>query len=257
MRFTLYLLLASAVFMTGCSRYYYKPNAVNAPLFTDGGQAHIAFCGSGGPTEDNDGGTTYFDIQGSYSPIKHLGFIANYSTYSFNADNPNPASGNVDARAHLIEAGVGGYIPVGQRKAKFVSELYVGGGGGRIESDVDMKVRRFFVQPGLGLHSPWVDASFAMRISNIKFEDFNSNGRTDDYLRQQDLIDESGRRFDRRSYTFFEPTITVRGGYKFAKIQLQMVLSQNVTSVQWNYNPVRFTAGFYLSIEDIIEMAKK
>lgn len=252
----LYLLSLPLIFFTSCSRYYYKPNAVNTPLFTDGGQAHLAFCGSGGGTEDNDGGTAYFDVQGSYSPIKHLGIIANYSTYKFNADNPNPNSGNVDARAHLLEAGIGGYMPVGERKAKFVTELYVGGGGGKISSDVDMKIRRLFVQPGLGLHSPWVDASFALRISNVKFSDLNANGRSDDYLMQQDLISSDGRRIDKGSYTFYEPCFTVRGGYKFAKVQLQMVISDNVSSVPWNYNPVRFTAGFYLSIEDIVEMSR-
>ncbi len=36
------------LFLSSCTRYYYKPNAVNAPLFTDGGQAHVAVVGSVG-----------------------------------------------------------------------------------------------------------------------------------------------------------------------------------------------------------------
>src|SRR5262249_34071577 len=142
---------------SSCHRYYYKPNAVNAPLFTDGGQGHINLGGSiGGSSKQYDGNTYFFDAQGSVSPVNHLGIIANYSTYAYRPDDPDIAGGNVNAHAHLLEAGVGGYYAKG-RKFKMVADGYVGYGGGLINSDVNMRVHRFFVQPGIGVRSPGFD----------------------------------------------------------------------------------------------------
>lgn len=251
------LLIVPAIAFTSCTRYYYKPNGVNTPLFTDGGQAHI---GLGGSTGDGDGaGTTnFFDVQASVSPIRHLGIIGNYSTYAFNPDNPDPVSGNVQARAQLIEGGVGGYYALGQKKVKMVVDLYGGVGTGSIRSDVNLDVTRLFLQPGIGMHSPWVDAAFNMRFSRVMYNNLNDNGRGQNYLVNKQLIDQynGNRRIDQGGYSFFEPTITVRAGYKFAKAQFQMVLSHAVNNVPWHYNGSRFTAGFYLSIEDIIEAAQ-
>lgn len=248
-------LLLSALTITSCSRYYYKPNGVNTPLFTGGNQGHLNLAGSIG-SGDNTGVTNFFDVQGSYSPINHLGIIANYSTYNYTPDNYDYANGRVDAHANLFEAGIGGYYAVGKKKVKMVADFYGGGGVGSIRSDVDMKVNRFFLQPGIGMRTPWVDVAFNLRYSNVKYRDFDANGRDDVYLKNQNLIDQRGRRMDANSYGFFEPAITVRAGYKFAKVQFQGVLSQNVNNVYWDYNPARFTVGFYLSVEEIFDIAK-
>ena len=248
--------IITIVTCSSCHRYYYKPNAVNTPLFTDGGQGHINLAGSiGGGNKDYDGNTYFFDAQGSISPVNHLGIIANYSTYSYHANDPDATNGNVNARAHLLEAGVGGYYAKG-KKFKMVADGYVGYGGGLINSDVNMRVRRFFVQPGIGVRSPGFDAAFNLRISNVKYSDFDAKGHDNEYLTQKNLINSEGRRIDDKNYTFLEPSFTIRAGYKFAKVQLQMVLAQELTPVEWNYNAARFSAGFYFSIEDAIQGAK-
>ncbi len=247
----------SLFLFSSCNRYYYKPNAVNTPLFTDGGQSHISVGGSvGGVNDEYDGNTYFFDVQGSVSPINHLGIIANYSTYAYRADIPDHVNGNTDADAHLLEAGIGGYYAKGN-KFKFVTDGYIGYGEGVIHSDVDMKMRRFFFQPGLGVRSPGFDAAFNLRISNVRYFDFDAKGMGADYLVEKSLIDAAGRRIDSRNYTFIEPAFTIRAGYKFAKAQFQMVLAQEFTNVTWNYNAVRFTAGFYFSVEEAIEASRK
>ncbi|HEY4156237.1 MAG TPA: hypothetical protein VGM24_12440 [Puia sp.] len=250
-------LLSAALLTVSCNRYYYKPNAINTPLFTGGGQAHLNLAGSVGNPDNgknSEGNTYFFDIQGSVSPVNHLAFIANYSTYSYRVNNPDILSGHVDASAHLLEGGIGGYYASHGRKVQFVSDLFVGYGGGPVRSDVDMNASRFFIQPGIGMHSPWVDAAFNLRFSVLKFSDFNSKGRDDDYLLDAKLIDGYGRRIDQRTYSFAEPGITLRAGYKFAKVQLQMVLANEISNVAWRYNAARFTAGFYFSLEDALKM---
>ena len=246
-----------SLFACSCNRYYYKPNAVNTPLFTDGGQAHLNAAGSIGDG-DGAGKTSFFDLQASYSPIKHLGIIGNYSTYSFTPDNFDFAGGNVPAKAHLLEAGIGGYYPVGDRKFKMVVEMYGGGGSGRITSDVNMDVTKLFLQPGIGVTSPWFDAAFNMRISNINYNNLDDNGRGNSYLADRNLINAyNGRRIDEGTYTFFEPSLTVRVGYKFAKAQFQSVFANPVSSFPWKYNGARFTAGFYFSLEGVLDAVKE
>ncbi len=209
----LYFVVA-LLFLSSCSRYYYKPNAINTPMFTDGMQGHLVAAGSIGGDGDDGDRTTFADLQASFSPIKHLGIIGNYSTYNY-----SPVSSTATpARAHILEGGIGGYIPVGERKVKMVAELYTGIGTGKLRSDVDMDVNRYFIQPGIGMRSPWVDAAFNLRWAFVNFSNLDDNGRGNTYLVEQQLVDMYGnRRIDKGSYTFVEPGLTVRGGYKFIK----------------------------------------
>jgi len=253
------LLIGILILGSGCNRYYYKPNAVNAPLFTDGNQFHLTGAGMIGSTDkdNSDAGNSYFfDVQAAYSPIKHLGIIGNYSTWAYRPDKPDYASGHVDANAHLAEVGVGGYIVAGQRKAKLVADIYAGGGGGSLTSDVDMKVRRLFIQPGIGMRHPAFDVSFNMRISNVKYSDLNDNGHGVGYLMDHNLIDvDRNRRIDEGSHFFWEPALTLRTGYKFIKAQFQWAFANEISNVTWRYNGARFTFGLQFALEDVLEIA--
>ena len=259
----LIIIALSTLTLGSCSRYYYKPNGANVPLFTDGGQAHFNVAGSvnsDGTGTNNNGNSTgsvsVFDFQGAVSPVNHLGLIANYSTYNYTTTTLNPPPGDVNARAYLAELGVGGYYALGGRKVKMVVDLYAGGGIGAIRSDIDADVNRIFIQPGIGMRSPWFDVAFSPRIVNIGYNNFSDNGRGDAYLRSQGLLDGAGR-IDQRRYTFFEPCITMRAGYKFAKVQFQYVIAAPMTSISWNTSPGRFSFGFYFTLEDLISTIKE
>lgn len=245
------------VLCAGCNRYYYRPNAVNAPLFTGGGQVHaaasIGLSGQNNTNDNNHWNSTFANFQGAFSPINHLAFMLNYSSYSYNTDHPDTASGNVNGSAHLLEGAVGGYYAKG-RKFKLVADCFVGYGAGPIWSDVNMNVDRFFVQPGIGVRSPGFDAAFNLRISTVNYSHFSSM-RSASYLQDHDLIDGNGTRIDGRTYTFAEPSFTVRGGYKFLKIQMQAVLAQDLSDeVHWHYNGFMYTLGLYFSLEDALKM---
>jgi hypothetical protein len=249
-----YLLLA--LLLVGCNRYYYRPNAVNAPLFTGGGQAHLAAGGivSGDNSSNSNGNksswnSTFFDLQASASPINHLAVLLDYSTYRYSTSNPD-ADGNVNASAHLLEGAIGGYYAKG-RKFKLVTDLFVGYGAGPIRSDVNMNVSRLFIQPGIGVHSPFLDAGFNLRISSVNYYRFDANGHDDAYLQDHSLIDGGGTRIDGRTYTFAEPSFTLRTGYRFVKLQMQAVLAQNLNIVPWHYNAFMYTVGLYFSLEDL------
>ena len=251
MRILTLILAASCLFLSSCSRYYYKPNAINTPMFTDGMQAHIAGAASiGGDDEDR---TTFADLQASFSPIKHLGIIGNYSTYNYSPYSP----ATTPAHAYIIEGGLGGYYASGGKKVKLVVELYGGLGKGELKSDVDLDLTRYFIQPGIGMRSPWVDAVFNLRLAMLKYSNLDDNGRGIGYLQDQNLVNTMyARGITNSTYTFVEPAFTIRGGYKFVKVQIQLVGSVPFESVAWNYDPIRFTVGVHFAVEDLLEMAK-
>jgi len=246
----------TVLFITSCTRYYYKPNPVNVPLFTKGGQAHVNIFSLSG--SENEHGYNFTDLQACVSPVNHIGIIANYNTYSYTTTQPDFAAGKVAAKSSFAEVGVGAYHATGGEKHKMVLDIYAGGGSGNFNSDVDMRMKRLFIQPGIGLRSSYFDIAFATRISRITYFGLDANGRDDSYLVNKGLIDIVGNeKIDGSSYTFFEPCITMRGGYKYAKLQLQLVLSTPMSAITWNYNPVRASAGLYITVEEIIAAIRK
>lgn len=250
-----FLLLVSSISFTACNRYYYKPTAINDPLFTKGGQVHAAFAGSIGNGDDKDDqDRTYFtDLQLGFSPINHLGVVGSYSTYAY---RPYDLTGT-PADGHIVEGGIGGYGAFGKRKAKLVVDLYAGGGGGVLTSDVDMKLRKLYLQPGIGMRSNYFDAVINLRFSNIKYSDLDPKGHDVSYLIDHKLIDTfNNRRIDQGSITFYEPGVTLRAGYKFVKVQLQAAFALPITPISWHYNGIRYTVGLHFNLEDILDMSK-
>lgn len=258
-----YPLLVLLILASGCQRYYYRPNAVNTPLFTGGGQAHFAgtLGASNAQTTTGTEGTyadhsTFLNAQAAYSPVNHLAFLVNYSTYTYRT-LVTDTFGNVNANAHLLEGALGGYYVVASgKKVKMVTDCYMGYGGGPIHSDVNMKISRFFIQPGIGMRSPYFDAAFNFRISSVNFSHFSANGRSQYYLMGQGLADSSNVTLLGRGFGFFEPAFTIRTGYRFLKIQMQAVFAQNMNLTPWPYSGFMYTAGVYFSLEEALELKK-
>ena len=245
MQTRLYLLLLLLCCMCSCNRYYYKPNGVNAPLLTKAGDAHL----SASATPD----FAFTDVQASYSPINHVGFIGNFSTFSYKAQNVDVASGNVDGRARLAELGAG-YYYVAPGKAKVVCDIYAGAGGGNMQSDVNMSFFRSFIQPGVGIRTPYFEFSLNYRMSAIRYSNLNTNGHDSGYLAQQNLIYGNNRRIDNTTYLFAEPAITFRGGYKFIKVQTQYVVANALSHVPWQYYNGLFNVGFSFELEELLKV---
>jgi len=245
-RIYIYALLLAALCMSSCSRYYYKPNAVNAPLLHRSQDLHVTVAGG-------DGG---FNGMAAYSPVSHLGIIGGFSTWRYKADSVNFTAGDVDASATLAELGAGYYNATGGKVA-FIYDVYGGIGIGGLRSDVDLNALRIFVQPGVGLRTPWFDCAVSVRMCDLKYTNLDANGRGDAYLRDHKLIDVNGGRIDGKHYIFAEPAITLRGGYKFIKLQMQYVFSSAVSNVPWQYTDNTLTLGLNFQLEDLLNMEVK
>ncbi len=228
--------------LCSCNRYYYKPNGVNVPLFTAAKEAHL----SASMTPDH----AFTDVQASYSPINHLGIIGNFSTFSYKAVDADVPSGNVDARAHLAELGAGYYYATGN-KVKLAYDFYAGAGGGSMKSDVNMNFFRAFVQPSAGIRTPWFEVAISYRMSGIRYYKLNTNGHDSTYLQQHNLVYRN-RRIDNTNYVFAEPAFTIRGGYKFIKMQTQYVIANAVSNVPWQYYNGLFNFGISFELEELL-----
>ncbi|MBA3829176.1 MAG: hypothetical protein H0X33_09595 [Taibaiella sp.] len=246
------ILLLPTILFCSCSTFYYKTNAVNTPMFTHGGQAHLS---AGVGFGENYGQSSSFaDIQASYSPIDHVGILFNYSANSYtNADysSNGTTSNKYITNSDLTEGAIGGYIATTGRY-KLVNELYAGAGHGNVYSFANLGFNRAFLQYGIGMRSRYIDAIFNMRFSDLTFTSFDPKGLTNSDLLRYKLIDYNGRRIDDGSAFFLEPSFTVRGGYRFIKAQLQLVFCAG-PSVHWGYSNSRYTAGIYFALEDLVQ----
>ena len=243
----------SVVFLlAGCSRYYYQPNSVNAPMLTEKNDVNVVVNGTWGDDEVNGSRANnhVVNVQAAYSPVDYVGVIGGYSGYRYKIQNdPDPGSGRVDASASLLEIGVGGYYPVYRIREgmTLIADAYAGFGGGSLKSDINLDVNRLFVQPGFSLRTPFADLGLHGRFSAMKFSNLDPKGMPESYLQERNLTD-----IDNERTFFFEPALTLRGGYKFIKFQFQHVWSNPMKDIAWNHSDNITTIGLYFSVDDLM-----
>jgi len=247
------LCLAFVGALSSCSRYYYKPNPVNAPMLKEQHDLKIGISGNFDTEEfdDNESNGRVVNFSAAYSPVKYVGVMSNFTNFVYDLKTEDLEKGDVDARATLFEGGVGGYYPVfeGNHDLKLIFDTYVGYGGGKLKSDVNMNFNKIFIQPGFSMTLPFVDAGLALRFSGIKYSNFDNNGMPQEYIESRGLTNITDKR-----HFFFEPAITVRGGYKFIKAQLQLVKSGAFDNQPWNYDSTMGTFGIFFSLEELFKM---
>ncbi len=253
---TLVFTAVSILLLASCSRYYYQPNAVSMPMLKDKNDANLAVNGrlGTGSADNNRDYSSVFNFHGAYSPVKYLGLMTTLSTYNYSMANEDPSTGDVDAYAMLFEGGVGGYYPIFERSngLALIADTYVGYGGGRLNSDVNMRFNRTFIQPGIHLRFSFVDVGIALRYSGIKYTNFDANGMSEEYIENQGLTNiTDGRK------SFFEPAFTIRGGYKFIKGQFQIVGATPMHEDKWKSNKSLVTFGVFFSIDELIKFKNR
>ena len=136
----------------------------------------------------------------------------------------------------LGEIGVGYYKPLDDDP--FILEAYIGGGMGTVsKSEVltngsesrtatfDARAAKLFIQPQIGYASRFFDMALSPRFSLVKYTNFSSSNYTQAEL-ANDYLD-NGKLTD-KPFAFAEPTVTVRVGYKWLKLQAQYGLTINI-----------------------------
>ncbi len=222
---------------SSCSTTMYTTNAVNVPLLKDKGEVKINL--------------TQNDLQAAVAVSEHVGIIANGFYKNYEADNNYKHSGA------LGEAGIGYLI----NREKLMVETYIGGGLGKVQkqqqytnssnneymANFSANAAKAFVQSNFGLRSKYFDVALTPRFSFVKYANFAQSNYSNDQLKDDYLNND---RLTNPLFVFAEPAITVRGGYKFIKLQAQYGVTINLTG-----QPIRQTPDF-ASLGLVIDIAK-
>jgi hypothetical protein len=228
--------LISACVFNSCSTQMYVSNAVNAPLLKEKGEVQVA--------------VTQNDLQAAVGLGSNFGIMANGFYRNYQSDNQYKHNGL------LGELGIGYFKPL---QNNFVFETYVGGGAGRVYKQqeftaanderylakFDASAVKGFIQPNFGYKSRFFDAVISSRFSALKYSSFSQSNYPAAEL-QKDYLDNNN--LTGPVFMFAEPALTLRGGFKYVKLQAQFGLTINVTGSNIRHDDNFSSLGIIINI---------
>lgn len=223
--------------LSSCSTTMYTTNAVNAPLLKERGEIKI--------------NVTQNDLQAAVAVTDHIGIMANGYYQNYKSDNNYRHDGGMG------ELGIG-YL-LNSDDNNLVMETYVGGGLGKVHkqeqfngpgnstymANFNVNAAKGFVQSNLGYRSKYFDVALTPKFSFVKYSNFTQNNYSDDQLKDDYL---NNNRLTDPLFVFAEPAITVRGGYKFIKIQAQYGVTLNLGGQSIRRTPDFASLGLVIDI---------
>lgn len=237
------LLILLAFVMSSCHHSYYVAPPRNVPLFKEKNE----FRGNMGL--GLSGETTTADFQAAYSITNHFAVMTNFMSLK-GGDESAHDSWN----GHYFDFGAGYFQNL---ENDLIFEIYGGVGtssqqhlyrittwnapGGTVvqnTGEADLSFVRLFLQPSIGFSMNAFDVAFTTTISSINFNKINNQiDRIDDEYLQVDKISLNKNSF------LIEPGLTLRGGWKNIKLQLQFTYSKNLTHPNLRYNDKKAAIG--------------
>lgn len=209
-------------------RTVYTPNTVHNPLLQEKGE----FKGLIAPN----------NLQAAYAITDNIGVMANGYYNSFTSDDKD-----FHNKGKALELGVGYF---NKSPNNIVYELYAGAGRFNVAMDEASGTKNFkadatklFIQPGIGWVNPYVEVGLAPRFSMISYDSPEISGYT---AQEQDSY--YFGTLATKSHLFLEPAITVRGGYKWIKLQLQYGRAFKLSKNQLNYDDDIGSVGLVFNV---------
>lgn len=212
---TLVMLGAVSTLFYSCKTVY-APNALNVPLFQEKGEVKATLA------------TNNLQIAAAVS--EHIGIMANgFVNNHANSDRSFKNEGKG------IEFGLGYFDHTEER---LTYETYAGMGWYNVrirESDnakmFEANATKYFVQPAIGWVSPFFEVAVSPRFSIIKYAKPTITGytpaeQTEDYY---DIVNQ-------KAHVFVEPTLILRSGYRFVKVQAQFGRSAKLSRNDIHYD---------------------
>ena len=205
-------LISYILVLSSCSPSYI-PNVINTPLLSNKGELQLGI----------HTGLAGVDPQGAYAINDNIGLMLNGSF----ANRASDSSANYH-KHDFGELGVGYFTKFADNGRL---EVFTGLGYGDLNahfesgifnSSAKVNTRRFFIQPAIGAKTNIFDGSFATRFV---FLDIYQGGKSVHAV-------------------LFEPAITAKVGYKYAKAVFQFGLSLPLSATEnYYYQPFLFSIG--------------
>lgn len=240
-----------AVTFCSCSHYYYVPNVQNVPLFRE--KNEYRFSGAYGLGTE----TSCMELQGAYSVTRNLGVMSNFM-YAKGIDNHEDSW----AKGTYLDAAIGYYKPL-QKSGVF--EIYGGVGGSTQHHQYrnknfdssnpadnnpsagtsDVSFIKIFVQPSIGMTFNGFEFAFSTRFNRLTF---NKTGNHIDKLLNEHEFDKLNTTAQTKNFLFFEPALTIRGGWKYLKVQLQGATASYLNNEHYHFDQYHISIGLNVAI---------
>ena len=248
-------LLCVLALMSGCSHYYYAPNAANIPMFKE----KNTFKGKAGYSWDNYKGA---DIQMAYSASKNIGIMVNTffagKTEQVQENSSSSATHEESGKGSYIEIGAGYYKPLGEKKV-WIFETYAGAGVGgenhtyaRNET-ANLHLNKFFIQPSIGYNSKsgHVEVGLSSRFSalNLKVKNSSLTFDTNQFDTNQDEKNNLDGIVSHPSSFLWEPSLIVGAGWESFKFYLQLTSSNNLNNTYLMMDDLNVSLGIKFAIK--------
>jgi hypothetical protein len=247
MKKQLIALLFLPVLFCSCTHYYYVPNTQNVPLFRE--KNEYRFSGTFAVGEES----YCKEFQAAYSVTDHIGFMANFMSAKGGTISDNDDWG----RGNYLDAAIGYFKPVSKYG---VFEVYGGIGGssqhhhymrlsymnGTISGSSggfsDLSFTKIFVQPSFGFTLNAIDIAASSRISLLSFNSVVNqiSSNQNEYNTINNISGEI--------HLFLEPAITIRGGWKYVKLQLQASTASYFNNPDLHFESYHLSIGLCIAI---------
>jgi hypothetical protein len=239
--------------VTSCTHHYYIPATANVPLFREKDEYRV----TGAFGTGKEIGTA--ELQGAYAITDNFAAMATAMSARGKSESIRYSGSNREVTSSsgtgkYFDAAIDYYSPLG---AHGVFEVFGGVGGGdqhheykqvsfysgdshTFESggDAYLSFRKIFIQPSIGLTFDGFDAALTCGFTELTFLNVQ-NRITNDYRESRAVDAISENRF---SY-LLEPALTVRGGWKHVKMQVQAIYSHNVSHRNLEFVDLKVSLG--------------
>jgi hypothetical protein len=224
------------VALAGCKAVY-APNMAHAPLLQHQGELR--------------GTVDIRNVQLAYAVASHVGLMAN--AYFRSEDNsPEEDEERQEGSGSLLELGAGYFTFLDEPKWLEL-EIYGGAGVGSIHHEItpsggmtrtfDAEGVRLFLQPAAGVSTPYFDVAVSARLVAVAYTETSAENYT-----PEDLEGDRFAGLEDTTWMFLEPAITVRGGYKWVKLQFQFGRSIKLNGGDLNRDPGMLSLGLHVDL---------
>ena len=225
--------------LNSCTHFYYIPNVQNVPLFREKNEFQCTIAAGGGQEASTA------EVQAAYSITNNLALMTN-----FMSARGGEQSGNNWGKGNYLEGAIGYYRPFDEF---VVAEVYAGLGASNQHHEygtndynngtADLSFIKYFVQPSIGLTFRAFDIAVSTRFSRLSFYNIDNKITMDN----PDLYYVDTIAKNNTSY-LFEPALTLRGGWKYIKLQLQLSSSMNLSHPNLQFEKSNVSLGLHFTI---------
>lgn len=252
-------IVITAFLTSSCSHTYYAPAVQHVPLFHEKNDKDIALYVGGADL------IPFVGVQGAYALTDYLGLMGGYTNISVESSieeggqKQNLGSGV----GNHFDLALGYYKPLMDNQLIF--EIYAGAehlsqkhkyynvmsnGGNTIRhlSKSQLSSFKYYVQPAIGFTHKYFDVAISSRVGWLNFYNVDvidgNRMSDDDFLKLNFLANDYNNAF------MLEPALTVRGGWKYVKIQAQYSYSFNLlnTNEKYLFGRNNFNIGLFFTL---------